>query len=57
MKKFDIVGIDSPCQDFVMNIDHLPTPNQGVRVNASSVIYSTSSAVNLARTVFKPKAA
>ena len=36
MKQFDIVGIDSPCQDFVMNVDHLPTPNQGVRVNASS---------------------
>lgn len=31
--------------------------DSSVRVNASSVIYSTSSAVNLARTVFKPKAA
>ena len=36
MKKFDVVGIDSPCQDFVMNLDHLPKPNQGVRVNACS---------------------
>ena len=31
--------------------------DSSVRVNMSSVIYSTSSAVNLARTVFKPKAA
>lgn len=31
--------------------------DSSVRVNVSSVIYSTSSAVNLARTVFKPKAA
>ena len=31
--------------------------DSSVRVNMSSVIYSTSSAVNLARTVFKPKPA
>lgn len=31
--------------------------DSSVRVNMSSVIYSTSSAVNLARNVFKPKAA
>jgi len=36
MEKFDIVGIDFPCQDFVLNVDHLPTPNQGARVSASS---------------------
>jgi hypothetical protein len=31
--------------------------DSSVRVNMSSMIYSTSSAVNLARTVFKPKPA
>ena len=30
--------------------------DSSVRVNVSSVIHSTSSAVNLARTVFKPRA-
>ena len=30
--------------------------DSSVRVNMSSVVYSTSSAVNLARTVFKPRA-
>jgi len=30
---FDIIGIESPCLDFAMNLDRLPTPNDGASLN------------------------
>jgi sugar/nucleoside kinase (ribokinase family) len=30
---FDVIGIESPCMDFAMNLDRLPTPNGGARLN------------------------
>ena len=32
-KKFDIIGIDSPCMDFALNVDRLPTSNMGSPLN------------------------
>ena len=29
----DIIGIESPCLDFALNLDKLPTPNGGARLN------------------------
>ncbi|MCL2059147.1 MAG: carbohydrate kinase family protein [Oscillospiraceae bacterium] len=31
---FDVIGIESPCMDFTMNLDKLPTSNTGARLNA-----------------------
>ena len=33
MQIFDIIGIESPCMDFAMNLDRLPGPNSGARLN------------------------
>ena len=30
---FDIVGIESPCMDFAVNLNRLPEPNKGSRLN------------------------
>ena len=32
-KRFDVVGIETPCFDFPLNMDKLPTPNGGARLN------------------------
>ena len=30
---FDVIGIESPCMDFALNLDRLPAPNGGARLN------------------------
>ncbi len=30
---FDIVGVDYPCVDLNVNVDKLPQPNEGTRIN------------------------
>ena len=35
-KTFDVVGLDTPCMDLLLNVDHLPQPDQGGRVNELS---------------------
>lgn len=34
--KFDVVGIDMPCVDFAVNVDHFPDPNGGERIRELS---------------------
>ena len=34
--KFDVVGIDMPCLDFAVNVDHFPEPNGGERIRELS---------------------
>lgn len=34
--KYDVVGIDMPCVDFAVNVDHFPEPNGGERIRELS---------------------
>ena len=36
MKKFQVAGIDMPCIDLALSVDHFPKPNGGAKVNTAS---------------------